>query len=84
MDEKYFTYILLSAKSGKSYIGQTQDLENRLRFHNEGRSPYTKGRGPWKLVYFEEFNSRSEAMEREKYLKTGKGREFLKTKIKTG
>ena len=82
MDDKYFTYVLQSLKSGKTYIGQTNDLENRVKAHNEGRSPYTKGRGPWKLIYHEEFHSRSEAMEREKFLKTGKGREFLKSIIR--
>ena len=77
MAEKYYTYVLKSLKSGKTYIGQTNNLENRLQAHNAGLSPYTKGRGHWKLIYYEEFSSRSDAMAREKYFKTGKGREFL-------
>ncbi|HOW25064.1 MAG TPA: GIY-YIG nuclease family protein [Bacteroidales bacterium] len=81
MKVKYYTYVLLSLKSQKTYVGQTHDLEERVKAHNEGRSSYTRGRGPWELVYFEEFFTRAEAMEREKYFKTGKGREFLKDKI---
>jgi putative endonuclease len=73
----YFVYVLKSESSGKSYVGQTQNLEKRLWAHNNGLSPYTKGRGTWELVYHEEFETRVEAMKREKFLKTGKGREFL-------
>jgi putative endonuclease len=77
----FSVYVLKSLKSGKLYIGQTQDLTSRLEQHNNGSSPYTKNRGPWVLVYKEVFSSRSEAMIRERFFKTGKGREFLKTKI---
>jgi putative endonuclease len=61
MDQKFFTYIIKSLKSGKTYIGQTQDLKSRVKAHNNGFSPYTKGRGPWELIYFEEFLTRSDA-----------------------
>ena len=73
----YYIYILKSLTTGKRYTGSTQNLEARLRAHNDGLSPYTKGRGPWELLYSEEFPTRSEAMKREKFLKTGKGRDFL-------
>ena len=78
---KYYTYVLKSRKSGKCYIGQTKNLENRIQAHNSGLSSYTKGRGPWQLIYSEEFDTRSEAMARERYFKTGKGRDFLKNII---
>jgi putative endonuclease len=81
MKKTYYTYVLKSLKSGKIYIGQTNNLKNRMKAHNEGLSPYTKGRGPWKLIYHESFTTRAEAMAREKYFKTGKGKEFLKTII---
>jgi len=84
LNDKFYTYVLQSLSSDKTYIGQTQNLENRIKAHDEGKSPYTRGRGPWKLVYVEEFNTRAEAMEREKYFKTGKGRDFLKNQLSTG
>ena len=74
----YHIYILKSSTTGKLYTGSTQNLEARLKAHNDGLSPYTKGRGPRELMHSEEFPTRSEAMKREKFLKTGKGRDFLK------
>ena len=79
MEQRYVVYVLKSLKTGKRYVGQTSNLEKRLKDHNSGLSVYTKNRGPWKLVFQEYYNSRSEAMLREKYLKTGKGRDFLDT-----
>ena len=70
-------YVLSSSSTGKRYIGQTSNLSLRLKAHNTGESKYTKNRGPWRVIYQEEFSTRSEAMAREKFLKTGKGREFL-------
>ena len=64
-----FTVYILQNPEGKFYIGQTNDLEDRLRRHNEGRTRYTKGKGPWQLVYKEEYEIRGEAMIREKQLK---------------
>ena len=77
----YYVYILQSAHDKRRYIGQTDNLERRLTEHNTGRSPYTKGRGPWELIYWEEFGTRREAIKREHFLKSGKGREFLKGKL---
>jgi putative endonuclease len=51
------------------YKGFTEDLEKRLVFHNADKSKYTSGKGPWNLVYHEEYKTRSEAMKREKQLK---------------
>jgi putative endonuclease len=62
----YFVYILQSEQDGSFYTGQTADIEDRLRRHNEGRSKYTSLKRPWKLVYFEKFNTRAEASQREK------------------
>jgi putative endonuclease len=77
----FAVYIIKSITTGKLYTGQTHMLAERLLQHNDGSSPYTKNRGPWVLLYKEEFATRSEAMKREKFFKTGKGREFLKNKI---
>ena len=73
----YYIYILKSLTTGKRYTGSTQNLEARLKAHNDGLSPYTKGRGPWKLMNSEGYPTRSEAMKRERFLKTGKERDFL-------
>ena len=63
----FTAYILQSEKDGKYYIGSTDNIELRLIRHNRGYSRYTKGKGPFKLVYKEEFESRSEAKKREYY-----------------
>ena len=73
----FFVYILKSLSSGKHYTGQTSDLEKRIIAHNNGLSPYTRNRGPWKLIYSEQFETRGQAMKRENFLKSGKGREFI-------
>ena len=75
-------YVIRSQTTGAFYIGQTSDLESRLRQHNDPknkRSLYTKRRrGPWLLVHEETFGSRPEAMAREKFLKSGQGRLWLR------
>jgi putative endonuclease len=76
----FYSYIIRSLSTGKLYKGSTNNIENRLWAHNAGLSPYTKGRGPWELIYFEAFQTRAEAMKREKFFKSGKGREYLKEK----
>jgi len=78
---KYYTYVLQSEINGHFYKGSTQDLELRLKQHNNGEVNYTSRYMPWKLVYFETFATRSEAMRREKFFKSGKGREFIKRAI---
>ena len=77
----YFVYVLVSESTGSRYIGQTNDLARRLERHNSpdrfGKRFTAKDAGPWKLVHTEEFASRSEAMQRERWLKSGVGREWL-------
>jgi putative endonuclease len=77
-----FVYVLRSEKDGKLYIGLTNDVIRRLEEHNAGRVTSTKGRRPMKMVRLEKFLDRKKAAEREKCLKTGQGREFLKRNIK--
>jgi putative endonuclease len=74
----YYTYVLKSLKDGKLYIGQTSDINKRFAEHNSGMCKSTKSRAPFELIYKEMYESRSEAMKREKELKSGKGREFIK------
>ena len=76
----YFVYVLKSKKDNKRYIGFTDSLERRISEHNSGLVKSTKNRRPLELIYFEKFETKSEAMNREKYFKTGFGRAFLKNK----
>ena len=73
----FFTYILISEKDGSLYIGQTQDVQKRLKRHNAGRNVYSSRKKPWKLLFAKECNSRSEAMKLERYLKNLKKREAV-------
>ena len=77
----YFTYVLLSLKDKKYYIGFTDKIKNRYKEHNEGKVLATRNRRPLKLVYFEGCLIKNNAIKREKYFKTGFGRRFLKDRI---
>lgn len=77
---KYVVYAL-KCSDGSIYIGQTNNLKRRLSEHNKGLNFWTKSRLPVKLVYYESFDSQKEAVQREKKLKTGFGRKWLKKKI---
>jgi putative endonuclease len=68
---------LKSNKTGRRYIGSCEDLEDRLRRHNNGESRATKHGIPWTLLLTEEFATRSAAMKRERYYKAGRGRDEL-------
>jgi len=78
---KYYTYVLRSIKTGRYYIGQTGNLSERIKWHNDGLQKSTKGGNPWELVYCEEYDSRRLAMKRERFLKSGPGRKVLKGKL---
>lgn len=64
------------------YTGYTKDLRKRLKEHNAGRSEYTKHRGPYELIYYEASLNEGDAKAREKYLKTGRGKRYLKSRLK--
>ena len=74
----YYVYVLRSLKDGRLYKGLTQNVEKRLKQHNQGENRSTKGFKPWELVLTKSFDSREKARYYEKYLKSGSGREFLK------
>ncbi len=69
----YFVYFLRSKKDESLYIGQTNNIEQRLQRHNKGQVTSTKGRIPFDLIHFETYSSRQEAMLREKELKSSRG-----------
>lgn len=77
----YYTYVLKSLKDDKYYIGWTIDLRVRFIKHNKGLVKATKDRRPMKLVYYEACLSKKKAIKREKSLKTGFGRKYLKERI---
>jgi putative endonuclease len=72
----FYVYILYAKDFDRFYIGQTNNLENRLIRHNMGYVKSTKSYLPWEMVFYEKYQTRSEAMVRENYLKS------LKSKIK--
>ncbi len=78
----FYVYVLRSQKNGHLYKGQTSDISKRLEMHNSGLVRYTKRYLPWVLVYHEIYTTRAEAMQREAYLKTGAGRDWLQRKLK--
>jgi putative endonuclease len=77
----YYVYVLLSLKDAKLYTGYSCDLRRRIREHYSGASAATKNRRPLKLIYYEAYLAREEAMRRERYLKGGNGRGQLKKQL---
>ena len=77
-----YVYVLKSKKDLKRYIGLTNNLERWLLLHNGGKVKATKNRRPFELFYFEKFEDRTRAAKREKFLKSGKGREYLNSNLK--
>ncbi|MFH1856740.1 MAG: GIY-YIG nuclease family protein [Candidatus Omnitrophota bacterium] len=80
----YWVYILQSEKDGNLYVGSTSDIDKRLVYHNRGSVRSTKSRRPLKLIYKEEVDSVSSARRREKFLKSGRGREWIKKIVLRG
>jgi putative endonuclease len=78
----FYTYILKSKKDGKMYTGYTNDLQKRFKEHNTGKSVYTKEKGPFELIYYEACTEQKDARSRESYLKSGKGKKYLKSRLK--
>jgi len=83
-----YVYIIESVFSSRRYIGQTDSLERRVAEHNNPehnpRKYTSKHRGPWELIYYEAYNSRSEAIIRERWLKSGIGRRWINERFGRG
>lgn len=84
----YVTYVLYNELVDKIYVGHTDDLEKRIHQHNDpnftfyGKNAYTKRfKGLWKLVYKEDYETRTEARKRETQLKSSRGRDFIHKRI---
>lgn len=81
--QHYFVYILFSTKDKKLYIGYSTNLEQRIIEHNAGRVTSTKNRKPLMLIYNEVFIDKDDARARERFLKSGFGREQMKKALKS-
>jgi len=80
---EFIVYILYSDKFDKTYVGYTSSLIERFKSHNSlAKSGYTVRFRPWKVVYIEVFQSKTQAIVREKWLKSGHGRNFI-TELKS-
>lgn len=78
----YYVYAIRSLKNNYIYVGMSTNIQRRLYEHNIGNVFSTKGYTPWKLFYSEKCgDDRNKARNREKYLKSGVGKEFLKTML---
>ena len=71
-----FTVYVLESEKGSRYTGHTENLQKRLTEHNSGTCMTTKANKSWTVVYTEELQTRSETMQREKWLKSGTGGRF--------
>ena len=79
----HYTYVLLSVKDKKFYSGSTHDLKSRFEQHQKGKVLSTKDRRPLELIYYESCLEKKDAMKREKYFKTYKGKLFLRNRLKS-
>lgn len=77
----HYTYVLLSQGDGRWYTGASSDPRKRLRERAAGNVRSTTARVPWELVYYEGGLERDDAMRRERFLKTGKGKRYLTNRL---
>ena len=78
----FYTYVIQSKKDNKLYTGSTNDLRKRFKDHNGGKVLSTKNRGPFTIIYYEACLVEKDARTREKYLKTGMGKRYIKNRLK--
>ena len=78
----FYVYVLRSDTDAGFYIGFSTDLKRRLAEHRRGAAFATKSRGPWKLIYYEAYLNQEDALGRERYLKSGAGRRFLRAQLR--
>jgi putative endonuclease len=79
----YYVYLLISEKDGNFYTGSTADLKRRFEEHNSGLVNSTKNRLPLKLIYYEACLNETDARNRERYLKSGMGKKYLRNRLKS-
>jgi putative endonuclease len=77
----FVVYVLKSTKFAKTYVGFINNLERRLNEHNKGFSTYSKKYKPWEVIYSEIYDTKEDAVKREKYLKSASGRRLVLKKL---
>jgi putative endonuclease len=78
----FYVYVLRSVSDDGFYIGYSANLRKRIQEHKQGLAFATSFRGPWRLIYYEAYLNQHDALGREKYLKSGSGRRFLKAQLR--
>lgn len=78
-----YTYVLRSEHDKSFYYGYTKYLTQRFEEHNKGRVDSTKVKRPYKLIYYEACPNKADALQREKYFKSYRGRQFLQKRLKS-
>ena len=78
----FYVYVMGSKKNDNWYTGYTDDLRKRFKEHNNNKVISTKGRGQFELIYYERCLNKYDAVLREKYLKTGMGKRYLRNRLK--
>jgi len=74
----HYVYVIQSKDDKKLYVGCTANLRKRIEMHNSGKVNSTRSRKPFNLLYYEAYTNKGDAFEREKYMKTGWGRNYIK------
>jgi putative endonuclease len=75
-------FMSLKAKRANWYAGNADNLQKRFNKHNKGESTWTKNKGPWKIIYYKASLNKEDARSREKYLKSGMGKRYLKNRLR--
>jgi len=78
----YYVYAIQSKKYKKIYVGYTNNLQKRFKMHNSGKIFSTKPYKPFELIYYEAYQNKEDALERERFLKLGWGKNYLKRVLK--
>jgi len=79
--DPYYSYIIYSQTRDRYYVGSSSNPEQRLERHNQGATPSTRSGRPWKLMYVEQYASKTEALKREKDIKRRKSRKYIEDLI---
>lgn len=79
---KYYVYVIRSMEDGEFYTGFATDVQRRVAEHNQGKVVSTSYRRPFELIYYEACSSKEDALAREKYLKSGMGKRYIKNRLK--